>query len=59
MFRKIFSIAVIFCFFLTSLTPFPKIYANTLLNLPEPGTMVPFSGAFQPAMIKGLIIRTP
>ena len=57
MFRRIFSIAVIFCFFLTSLTPFPKIYANTLLTLPEPGTMVPFSGAFQPAMIKGLIIH--
>ena len=32
-------------------------YAQTILNLPVPGTMVPLSPAFTPVLLKGMTIH--
>ena len=57
MFRKFISSAVIVCFFLTTLGPLPKAHADTVLNLPAPGTMVNLSPAYEPVIIKGLTVH--
>ncbi len=54
-FRRIMSIIVCLAFILTSLTP--SAYAQTVFNLPQPGTMVDLSGAFAPAVLKGVTIH--
>ncbi len=54
-FRRIMSIIVCLAFILTSLTP--SAYAKTVFNLPQPGTMVDLSGAFAPAVLKGVTIH--
>jgi len=55
--KRILSLPVIVCFFLTSLGPLPKVHADTVLGLPEPGTMVNLSPAYEPALIKGLTVH--
>jgi len=57
MLKKIMSLTVTVCFFLTSLGPKPQAHADSLLGLPAPGTMVNLSAAYEPAMIKGLTIH--
>jgi len=57
MFRKILSWTVINCFFLTTLCPLPQAHADSILNLPVPGTMVSISPSFEPALIKGLTVH--
>jgi hypothetical protein len=54
MVKKILSLTVIVCFFLTSLTPLPQAHADSVLGLPAPGTMVRITSQFQPAIIKGI-----
>ena len=57
MFKKTLSLTVIFCFFLTTLGPLPKAHADSVLGLPAPGTMVNLSPAYEPTLIKGLIVH--
>jgi len=57
MFKKILSLTVIVCFFLTTLSPLPQAHADTVLGLPAPGTMVNLSPAYEPVIIKGLTIH--
>ncbi len=58
MLKKVFSLGVLLCFFLTSLGPIPQAHAaGNELNLPVPGTMVNLSPAYEPALIKGLSVH--
>ena len=57
MFKKILSSVIIFCFFFTTLGPIPKASAQGVLGLPEPGTMVNLSPAYEPVLIKGLKVH--
>jgi len=57
MFKKALSLTVIFCFFLTTLAPLPKAHADTVLGLPQPGTMVNLSPAYVPVIVKGLRVH--
>jgi len=57
MFRKILSVTVIVCFFLTTLCPYSSAHADTVLGLPQPGTMVNLSPVYQPVLIKGLTVH--
>src|SRR5277367_1173019 len=56
-FRSFISFWIIVSFFLTSLGPIPQAHADTVLGLPEPGTMVSVSPSFNPALIKGLTVH--
>jgi len=55
--KKLLSLSVIVCFISTSLYPVPKAHADTILDLPAPGTMINLSPAYEPVMIKGLTIH--
>src|ERR1700677_5145335 len=57
MFKKVLSLTVIICFFLTTLGPYPQAHADSILDLPAPGTMVSVSPNFEPALIKGLTVH--
>ena len=57
MFKRILSLTVIVCFFLTTLCPLPQAHADSILGLPVPGTMVSTSPSFEPALIKGLTVH--
>src|SRR5579863_1862356 len=57
MFKRILSLTVIVCFFLTSLSPLPQAHADTVLGLPAPGTMINLSPAYEPVIIKGITIH--
>src|SRR5271170_3430725 len=57
MFRKVLSLTVIICFFLTTVGPFPRAHADSILDLPAPGAMINLSSAYQPVMIKGLTVH--
>src|SRR5271157_72594 len=57
MLKRILSLTIIFCFFLTSLGPYPKAHADIGLGLPAAGTMVNLSPAYQPALLKGLTVH--
>jgi len=53
---RIFSAFIVITFIFSSIVP-PRIaQAQTILNLPIPGTMVPLSPAYIPTMIKGIMI---
>src|SRR3990167_2645719 len=57
-FRK-FSIKTTACFillFFTANSVIPPSYAQSILNLPAPGTMVSMSSTFAPPIIKGLTL---
>ncbi len=55
--RRSISAIVVITFLATSITPIPKAQAQGLLGLPEPGTMVSLSAAYQPAIIKGITVH--
>jgi len=57
MLKRALSLAVIACFFLTSVCPIPRASADSVLGLPQPGDMVNLSPAFEPVLIKGLRIN--
>ncbi len=57
MFRKTTHFILIVVFVLTSLGMPLKADAQTLLDLPQPGSMVLLSAPYQPALIKGLTIH--
>jgi len=57
MFKRSMSAIVIICFFLTSLGPNPRAHADEPLNLPAPGAMINLSPAYQPVIIKGLMVH--
>jgi len=57
MFRKPISLIIIITFVCSLVTPVPKAQAQSLLSLPEPGTMVSLSPAYEPALIKGLTVH--
>jgi len=57
MFKKSLTLIIIISFFLTTLGPLPQAHADTILGLPQPGTMVNLSPAYEPAIIKGLTVH--
>ena len=57
MFKKILSLTISICFLLTTLGPLPKVHADSVLDLPAPGTMVNLSPAYEPVIIKGLTVH--
>ena len=42
---------------MTSVGPIPQAHASTVLGLPQPGTMVNLSPAYDPVIIKGLTVH--
>jgi len=57
MLKRILSLNVIVCFFLTTLGPLPRAHADSVLDLPRPGTMINLSPAYEPVIIKGLTVH--
>ncbi len=57
MFRRPVSLIIIIAFMVTSLSVPSQANAQGLLGLPEPGSMVLTSAAFQPVMLKGLTVH--
>ena len=57
MFKKVLSLTVIICFFLNTVGNIPQAQADSILNLPTPGSMVSISPKFEPALIKGLTVH--
>ena len=55
--RKLTALVVALTFFVFSLGPIPKVFAQTPLNLPAPGVMVTLSNAFTPPLLKGVIVH--
>lgn len=55
MYKKLLSLTVIVCFFLTTIAPYA--HANTVLGLPAPGTMVNLSPAYVPVIVKGVRVH--
>ena len=53
---RIFSAFIAITFISSSIIPPQRVQAQTILNLPLPGTMVPLSPAYIPTMIKGVMI---
>jgi len=53
---RVFSAFIAITFIFSSIVP-PRAYAQTVLNLPSPGTMVPLSPVFNPPIIKGITIH--
>src|SRR3989344_1644379 len=56
MIKKSLNVVLIIAFLLTSVGPIPKAHAAPL-SLPEPGTMVNLSPAFEPVLIKGIKVH--
>src|ERR1700745_1432429 len=56
MLKRPLSIFLIIAFLVSSLMPVPA-RAQSLLGLPEPGTLVSLSPAYEPVMIKGLTVH--
>jgi hypothetical protein len=57
MFKRSLSLTIIVAFILNTLGPLPQARADSVLNLPIPGTMVNLSPAYEPALIKGLTVH--
>src|SRR5580658_8460741 len=56
--RRAICLSVIAAFIVSSLMILPQeLYAQTVLDLPAPGTMVSVSPSFEPALIKGLTVH--
>src|SRR3989338_27938 len=55
--RKIFSGFIALTFFTSVILPPTPVFAQTVLNLPVPGTMVPPSSGFAPALMTGITIH--
>src|SRR3989344_1388454 len=56
MIKKSLNVVLIIAFLLTSVGPIPKAHAAPL-SLPEQGTMVNLSPAFEPVLIKGIKVH--
>src|ERR1700690_420451 len=56
MLKRVLSLTIIFCFFLTSLGPY-QAHADSVLGIPGPGSMVNLSPAYEPVIIKGLTVH--
>ncbi len=56
-FQRIISLFVSVTFMFSLIIPPQSVYAQSVLNLPQPGMMVSTSPAFIPPMLKGLIIN--
>jgi len=54
---RVFSAFLTFTFVFSSIIPPQRAYAQTVLNLPQPGVMVTTSPTFIPPVLKGLIIN--
>jgi len=48
---RVFSAFIAFTFIFSSIVPPQRAYAQTVLNLPSPGTMVPLSPIFNPRIV--------
>ena len=55
--RRFLCLWITISFVSTLIIPPQKIYAQTILDLPAPGTMVSVSPSFEPALIKGLTVH--
>jgi len=55
--RKFLHVLIVVTFIGSLVTPFPQAHADSLLGLPEPGSMVNLSPAYEPILIKGLKIH--
>ena len=55
--RKIFSGFIALTFFTSVILPPTPVFAQTVLNMPVPGTMVPPSSGFMPALMTGVTIH--
>jgi len=53
---RVFSAFIAFTFVFTSIVPPQRAYAQTVVNLPPVGAMLPLSPAYTPVMIKGINI---
>src|ERR1700690_2823982 len=56
MLKRVLSLTIIFCFFLTSLGPY-QAHADSVLGIPGPGSMVNLSPAYEPVLIRGLTVH--
>ena len=57
MFRQLITLTVLSAFICSLLTPVPKVQAQNLLGLPEPGVMVSLSPVYNPPIIRGLTVH--
>jgi len=55
--RSLLCLLIIISFLASSIILLPDSYAQSTLNIPEPGTMVLLSSAYTPVLIKGLKIN--
>jgi len=55
--RRLVSVCVLVCFLFTFIIPPQKTYADPVLGLPQPGTMVNLTPAYVPVIIKGLRVH--
>ena len=56
LFRLLVSVMIL-TFASSGIMPLPKVQAQSVLNLPQPGEMVAVSPVFAPPVLKGLIIN--
>jgi hypothetical protein len=54
----LFSIVSLMAFLLQVIVPHGFVHAQTVVDLPVPGTLVPVSDVFVPALLQGLILDT-
>ncbi len=57
MLRRLLCFWIIISFVSTLITPAQNLYAQAVLNLPVPGSMVSVSPSFEPALIRGLTVH--
>jgi len=57
MLRRLLSVWIIISFLSTSIFPLQRVQADVFLGLPQPGTMVNLSPAYEPVLIKGLKVH--
>jgi CheY-like chemotaxis protein len=57
MFKRILALTIGICFFLSNVSPYSQAQAGTVLGLPEPGSMVNLSPAYEPTIIKGITVH--
>ena len=55
--RRFLSLWIVISFVSTLIIPPQRLYAQTILDLPAPGSMVSVSNSFNPALIKGLTVH--
>jgi len=57
MFRRLLSTWIIISFLSTSIVPLQRANADESLGLPNPGTIVNLTSAYEPALLKGLTVH--